>query len=227
MPKLDIRSKQHPVGACLTKRHSDAAGVHNSNSSDHTIELHVCVTADHEACAHVLERSDETILWCQASKTLRFASRSAMAKENFVQTCNLQTPCLGPIPQNIVVLRMDLICGPAQDLSKRFRKWFAGCGSPVGDPAWIWRADLGKHCKLTIAVNKLHWNVEPHQESERFIRHRTRENVAADYDLIDSRTTHILENSLQRRKVSMNVAECRNSHLTPQLFTQVSCPPNS
>src|SRR5439155_26751211 len=83
---------------------------------------------------------------------------------------------------------------------------------------WIWRADLGKHCKLTIAVNKLHWNVEPHQESERFIRHRTRENVAADYDLIDSRTTHILENSLQRRKVSMNVAECRNSHLTPQLF---------
>jgi len=46
MPKLNVGSKQEPIGAWFAKRHSHTAGVHNSSPSDHSVKLHVGMTAD-------------------------------------------------------------------------------------------------------------------------------------------------------------------------------------
>src|SRR5204862_5921034 len=45
---LTIGSEQEPVGAGLPERHSHAASIHYSSPSDHSIELHVRMTADDE-----------------------------------------------------------------------------------------------------------------------------------------------------------------------------------
>jgi len=50
MPQLNLNigSEQEPVGTGFPERHSHAASIHYSSPSDHSIKLHVGMTADDE-----------------------------------------------------------------------------------------------------------------------------------------------------------------------------------
>jgi hypothetical protein len=78
------------------------------------------------------------------------------------------------------------------------------------------RGDLREHHELAVAMEKLHRSVEAKQELERFARHGTRHDVAADNDPIDVRPSRVVEYGFQRRQVSMNVVQCRDSHSAPR-----------
>src|SRR5207244_7786274 len=46
MSQMNVGPKQEPKGACFAIRHSDTASIHNSNLPDHSVKLHVGMTAD-------------------------------------------------------------------------------------------------------------------------------------------------------------------------------------
>src|SRR5712692_6438364 len=45
-PQLNVGPKQEPKGAWFAIRHSHTASIHNSNAPDHSVKLHVGMTAD-------------------------------------------------------------------------------------------------------------------------------------------------------------------------------------
>src|ERR1035438_9727249 len=75
MPEFNARSQQEPVGAWFPKRHPHTACIHHSSASDHTVELHVGMPADHYRCVDSFEDRQEALFRRQASETLIFVSR--------------------------------------------------------------------------------------------------------------------------------------------------------
>jgi hypothetical protein len=71
---LHTRSEQEPVSARLAKRHPDAARVDDSGRADHAIELHVCVTADHQRGVQPVKKWQQTVFRRQARKGFGLAS---------------------------------------------------------------------------------------------------------------------------------------------------------
>ncbi len=57
-----------------------------------------------------------------------------------------------------------------------------------------------------------------------FPRHRTRNDVAPDHDLVHVRSTNILEHSLERGKVGMNIINCSNPHKIRRQRSEVRNP---
>jgi hypothetical protein len=54
-------------------------------------------------------------------------------------------------------------------------------------------------------VDELHRQIQVEQESERFTRHRTRNDVPSDHDLIHARLLNLLEDSFQRRDIRVDI----------------------
>jgi len=70
MAELNIGIEQQPIGAGLSKRHADAASVHDSSCSDHPIKLHVGMAADDHGDAKSFEDGQEAVIRREASKDL-------------------------------------------------------------------------------------------------------------------------------------------------------------
>ena len=96
---------------------------------------------------------------------------------------------------------MKLLRPPAHDVSKLFR-----------DLAGLRPSHLRKHDTVAIASDELHWDVEVEQTRQRFTGHRARKHIAADDDVVDVCLTDILEYSLERGKVRMNIVDCSDPH---------------
>ena len=51
VPKLDVTSQEHPIGARLPERHPDASGVDDAQAPDRAVEGHVRVSAENHCGA--------------------------------------------------------------------------------------------------------------------------------------------------------------------------------
>src|SRR4051812_39829784 len=96
---------------------------------------------------------------------------------------------------------MKLLRHPAHGLSELLR-----------DVARLRASHLRKHNTIAVALNELHWKVQVQQTRDRFIRHRAGKHIASDHYLIYFRLTNILEYSLKRGKVRMNIVNCSDPH---------------
>src|ERR1700730_883345 len=90
---------------------------------------------------------------------------------------------------------------PAYGFSKLFR-----------DPADLHPRHLCKHVHLAVALDELNWNIETQQTIDCFQRHRTGHHIAADHDLIYVGLTNILEDSLERGKIAVNIVDRSDAH---------------
>jgi hypothetical protein len=80
------------------------------------------------------------------------------------------------------------------------------------DGGWLSACHLFEYSNLTVAIDKLHWNAKVQQTRERFTWHRPRNHIASNYDMVYFCLTNLLEYSLQRRKVSVNIVDCGYPH---------------
>src|SRR6266849_5496924 len=101
------------------------------------------------------------------------------------------------------MLTVELLPRPAHGLSPLF--W----GGAV--PVRLRACHLGKHLTVAIAVDELHGNVEAQQTRECFTGHRARKHIAPDHDMVDFCLMNILEYSLKRGEVRMNIIECSDA----------------
>jgi hypothetical protein len=74
--------------------------------------------------------------------------------------------------------------------------------------------DLCEYHELAISVDELYGSSEVEQEVKRLPRHWARQEIAADDDPVYLRSSNIFEYSLERRKISVNVIQRRDSHST-------------
>ncbi len=201
VPKLNIRSKQQPIGAWFPERHSHTAGIHNSNLCDRSVELHVGMTAyDH---THVQPFKDwqEAVFRCKTSKYLSVISRRGVAELHLAQPANLYIDCFGPASQQTLVLGIELLRYPAKGVSSLFRNGdsFRACHL---------RNDLA----VAVAFDKLYWNIEVQQTRECLTRHWAQNYIAPNDYMVYVRLANVSEYSLERGQVSMNIIECSNPH---------------
>jgi hypothetical protein len=174
-PQLDIWSKQQPIRTLwLRKWHSDTPGVYNSHASDLSIKLHVGMTADDQRHFDPSEDWAEAVFACQAGKDLSVVSRRRVAEQHVTQPVNLDSTCRWPPGQQRLVSRTKLLCGPAYDLSVSF--W---------NLADIPARHLRKQYALAIAVDELNWQIEVSQTCECLSRHRARQHIPTDHDMVD------------------------------------------
>src|SRR5262249_49097150 len=120
---------------------------------------------------------------------------------------NLGLKCFRPAGHQSLVFRMKLLGHPAHDLAKLF--W---------DRARLHACHLCKHLTVAIALDKLHWNVEPQQTCESFKWHWARKDIAPDHDLVYLCLANILEHRLQCGEVPMNIIERSDPHDRPPLY---------
>src|SRR3984893_16444080 len=95
----------------------------------------------------------------------------------------------------------QLFCRPTHDFSKLFR-----------DPADLHSCQLCKHVHLAVALDELNWNIQAQQTVNCFPRHRTRNHIAADDRLIYACLSNILEDSLERGEIAVNIIDRSNAH---------------
>jgi hypothetical protein len=98
------------------------------------------------------------------------------------------------------IFRTELLRIPAHDVSKRFRHGARSHASQLGQRL------------VAVAPDARQWNLELTQARECLARHRPRQHVAPDHDLVDVRVTNTLEYRLERREVAVNVIHGRNPH---------------
>jgi len=48
--ELNVRSKQKPISARISKGHPDASGVHDAKAPDRAVELHMRMAANNQIC---------------------------------------------------------------------------------------------------------------------------------------------------------------------------------
>ncbi len=102
------------------------------------------------------------------------------------------------------MLEVELLRSPAHGLAPLF----ARAAVPGGFHAGHLREDFA----VTIAVDKLHGNVQAEQRLESFPREWAGKDVATDDNAVHVGLTDVLEYGFQRRKVGMNVVEGRYAH---------------
>jgi hypothetical protein len=71
----------------------------------------------------------------------------------------------------------------------------------------------GSNDPIAVAMNEVHWDIEPCQAAQRLSRHRSGQNVSSDHDHVYSRRAHISKHSLEGRQVPMNVVQGCDSQL--------------
>ncbi|MEY2504896.1 MAG: hypothetical protein QOG27_1176 [Verrucomicrobiota bacterium] len=125
-----------------------------------------------------------------------------MTEENFPYPINLHSSCPGPARQNSLVGRSQFSRIPADAFAKRLRH-FRGLTS----------SHRAEHYAVAIASNESDWNLQVEQTLQRLARHRTGEDIAADYDFIRAGVANFLENRLEGRKIPMNVVDRCHSRL--------------
>lgn len=75
------------------------------------------------------------------------------------------------------------------------------------DGGRILACHLFEHCNLAVPVDELNRNTDVEQTGECFTRHRARNDIAPDHDLVDFCLTNLVEYSLKGGKISMNIVE--------------------
>ena len=135
-----------------------------------------------------------------------------MTEENGADPGHVEPVGLGPAFQDVVVLRMNLRCRPPQDRAKRLWKRLPGCRSPVGHCFRIRKADLRQHSQLPISMNELDGYIEAEQPRQHLARHRSRQDVAADDDLIDFSGADVRQHCVEGRQVAVDVVQAGNTH---------------
>ena len=144
---------------------------------------------------------DEPVFRREAGKDLTVISGRRVAEEHFTQSLNLGLTCGGPRSQQFFVSRTKPLGGPAYDLSM-----------------WAWNlADITarhvrKHDALSIPVDELDWQIEVRQTCERFNWHRAGQHIATNNDAVRAGQMNILQDSLQRGEIGMNVIQRGNPH---------------
>src|ERR1700733_8529238 len=71
---------------------------------------------------------------------------------------------------------------------------------------------LFEYRDLAVAVDKLHGNADVQQTRERFTRQRPRNHIAPNYNEAHFSLTNLLNYSLQRRKIAVNIVDCCDPH---------------
>lgn len=96
---------------------------------------------------------------------------------------------------------MKLLRRPANDWSMLFR-----------DGGWFPARHLFEHGNLAVAKDKLCGNAQIEQAGESFTWHRARKHIASDHHMVYVCLTNILEYSLKRWEIRMNIVDRSDSH---------------
>src|SRR5258705_10477029 len=96
LPKLNVGFKQEPVCTWFTEWHSHTAGIYYSNTSDHSIKLHVGVAADYQRYIESFKDWQETLFRCETGENLVVVSRSGVAKQHLTESVNFDAECFRP-----------------------------------------------------------------------------------------------------------------------------------
>ena len=81
--KLNIATKQQPIGTRLANGHSDAAAFTTRVVSNHSIKLHVGVTGDHHGESQSLKNRQQAVLRREANENFDVVARRCMAEKDF------------------------------------------------------------------------------------------------------------------------------------------------
>jgi len=76
--------------AWFSKRHSHTASIHDSSPSDHSIELHVGMTANEHCDLEWFKERQEAVFRGQPGEALCFAARRTVAEQYLAQAVNLK-----------------------------------------------------------------------------------------------------------------------------------------
>jgi hypothetical protein len=91
---------------------------------------------------------------------------------------------------------------PADAFAKRFGH-FRGLTS----------SHRAEHDAVAVASDEPDWNLQVEQTLQRLARHRTRKDIAADYDFICVRLVNGVEHRLEGGKIAVNVVDRCHSRL--------------
>ena len=96
VPKLNIRTQQEPIRTGSPNGHPHASSVYHTCRPNHSIELHVRMTADNEAASIPSKTGKSRFSGVETSQALIFVSRRRMAKQHLAQPVDLEAECFRP-----------------------------------------------------------------------------------------------------------------------------------
>src|SRR5205823_1696672 len=150
------------------ERHAYAAGIHNAGFADHSIKLHVRVTADDQRSVDARKDWEETLFGGLPSKDFVVVSRRRVAEQDAANSRNRDGERLRPTRRRTLLFGIELLSRPADDVPKLLRNARMPAGS------------LGENRHLAVALDKIDGQIEVKQNAESFPRHWTGNDIAAD-----------------------------------------------
>src|SRR6266446_615620 len=95
--ELNVRSKQKPISAGISKGHADAAGVDDAKATDGTVELHMRMAANNHICIRLRQDRNELVFRGEPSENVIRILRRSMTEENFAYSVHVHAqgsrPC--------------------------------------------------------------------------------------------------------------------------------------
>lgn len=160
------------------------------------------VAADDYVRPDACKYGQEAIFRGIAAKNFRVVARSGVAEQDRAQTLNVELESAWPCGEKLLVFGGKLLRRPVNHAAKFF-----------GNAAAFDAAHSGKHLAVAIAMDELHGCLESQQALHGFPRHGAGEYISTHKDSVRLYTANVLENSLERRQVGMNVIDSGDWHL--------------
>lgn len=161
-------------------------------------------TTDHCGEPKALKERQEAVLGCEAGENVGVVARRRMAEKHISESGKSKVACRRPARQQLLMMGLQLLRGPVHRCAPLFGR------GPI--PVGLDACHVCKHLAVTIAVDELCGNVEVKQILDRFLRQRTRKEVASDDDAIYFDLTNFLEHCLKGGEVRMNVIDGSDAH---------------
>jgi hypothetical protein len=159
------------------------------------------VTADHHRHVDAAEHRHQELFGRLPRERLGVTPRRRVNEHHVAEPRNLELDAHRPRGDQMPLLGAELIASPLHDLAK-------GWGHTRRNAP----GQLREHLSLAVPLNELHRDLGGQQVLERLARHRPEDGITADDDQIDRGGVHVLQDGLERGKVTVNVVESRYPH---------------
>src|SRR6476620_9988929 len=87
--ELNVRSKQKPISAGISKGHPDASGVDDAKAADHAVELHMRMAANKQVSIRFTDNRNYFVIRGEPSENIIRILRRSVTEENVAYSADV------------------------------------------------------------------------------------------------------------------------------------------